>query len=252
VRIRHQNRVLLITQQNQVQWQVENVNQVKKQKEDNISFFIKYMKTRKIYGGLLGMETKKQIKCIEKFIKNVYTFCTDEEQKLIYDLEINTKNNRHFISKLFRTSKSNYEIERDNLLEFLKVKILNKASSQIIMNKYNYLISLIDDIIKFNNKGVYYKTYNAKNDKNYKSNYELFKKTFCDNLDEVSNEFKQTDKLCTIQEDDESYSFMDAPLSVSNNTLRTKTIRSLKSYSVAQGRRKRKGKTHKRRITQNP
>lgn len=204
------------------------------------------MKTRKIYGGLLGTETKKQIKCIEKFIKNVYTYCTNEEQQRIYDLEINTKNNRHFISKLFRTHKSNYEIERDNLLEFLKLKIFNNASNQSIMNKYNYLIPLIDDIIKFNNKGDYYKTYNAKNDTKYKLNYELFKRTFCDNLDEVSNDFKQKNKLCTIQEDDESYSFMDAPLSVSNNTMRTKTLRSMKSYSVAQGRRKRKGKTHKR------
>lgn len=199
------------------------------------------MRTRKIYGGLLGIESKKQIKCIEKFIKNVYTYCTDEEQKMIYDLEINTKNNRHFISKLFRTPKSNYEIERDNLLEFLKIKILNKANNQIIMNKYNYLIPLIDDIIKFNNKGEYYKTYNTKNYTKYKRNYNLFKKTFCDNLEEVSNDFKQTNKLCTIQED-ESYSFMDAPLSVSNKTIRTKTLRSMKLYSVAQGRRKRKGK----------
>jgi hypothetical protein len=204
------------------------------------------MKTRKIYGGLLGTETKKQIKCIEKFIKNVYTYCTAEEQQRIYDLEINTKNNRHFISKLFRTPKSNYEIERDNLLEFLKLKIFNKAGNQSIMNKYNYLIPLINDIIKFNNKGDYYKTYNAKNDTKYKLNYELFKRTFCDNLDEVSSDFKQKNRLCTIQEDDESYSFMDAPLSVSNNTMRTKTLRSMKSYSVAQGRRKRKGKTYKR------
>jgi len=194
------------------------------------------MRTRKIHGGLLGTETKKQIKCIELFIKNVYTYCTDEEQKIIYDLEINTKNNRHFISKLFRTHKSNYEIERDNLLEFLKLKIFNKAGNQNIMNKYNYLIPLINDIIKYNNKGDYYKTYNAKNNTKYKSNYNMLKKTFCNNLDDVSNDFKQKNKLCSIQEEDESYSFMDAPLTVS------KTLQSMKSYSVAQGRRKRKGK----------
>lgn len=208
------------------------------------------MNTRKIRGGLLGSETKKQIKCIEKFIKNVYIYCNAKEQKIIHDLEINTKNNRHFISKLFRTPKSNYEIERDNLLEFLKIKIFNKISN----HKYNYLIPLIDDIIKNNNKGDYYKTYNTDNGTKYKRNYELFNKTFCDNLDEVSEDFKQKNKLCTIEEDDESYSFMDAPLTVSNNTLRSNTLRtnntlrSINSYSRAQGRRKRKGKgkTNKR------
>lgn len=195
------------------------------------------MKTRKISGGYFGMNTKKQIKCIEDILNEVFQECKITE----VDYSPINKNSSHIRSKfLYGNKQSNYELERNKLLEQLK-QILPTTDTEI---KFTEIIKLINEIIDNNNNGTYFKSYNQQSDIKYKDNYNLFDALVCKEKENIKKEIRDN---CPTNPDD-PYSFMDdievnkdKPFSIMPEPWSGGKKKKSKSY-----KRKRKNKTHKR------
>jgi coenzyme F420-reducing hydrogenase alpha subunit len=194
------------------------------------------MKTRKINGGYFGMNTKKQIKCIEDILNEVFQDCKINE---VNYSQIN-KNSSHIRSKfLYGNKQSNYELERNKLLEQLKQVLPNTYT------KFKEITELIDEIINNNNNGSYFKSYNEKNGTKYKDNYNLFDALVCKEKENIKEEIRNN---CPKNPDD-PYGFMNEievnddgrPFSIMPTPLSGGKKKKGKTY-----KRKRKNKTHKR------
>jgi len=150
-----------------------NYDMFKKIYCDNKSqFFKEYFYLDTVY--------EDQINCIEKLI---YTQFQSQE---IYN------QTKELIKK---TEDITIKKKRNEILDMF-IFFINEFES----NKFKNLKNLLNDIIDYDNTGVYYINYNRVYNTDYESNYDIFNKILCDERRNIFKNFLQEDKTAIEEE----------------------------------------------------